>query len=402
MNIKSIQIREPSTFPQIRRSQPQQNESLPDSDLFEQSVPGTPAESQKKKWTVLYYSAGDNDLKKNLFSDLNEIESVGSDENTNIVAQADLGMLDCKRYYLQKDPDLDIINSAVLKDLGKTNMADPETLADFIEWGVKNYPAEHYFVIISDHGQAWRGAIQDDSHLAWMSLPDIQKGFSTAQDRTGVKIDVIGFDACLMANTEVAYQLRDNAQFLVGSEMLESSEGWPFVKILTEKKLTGVQDTLRKRITLEPRDLVTKIVNDTNGSTEIDPMSATDLSVMPEVAEAAKEMAEKIISTKTPGTVIYNIIKKTQNFYGYYDLGDFCDSIVKSIDIKDNGLKESARKVHDTLNKAVIAERHSEKYPKAHGLTVELIPDDDYDETAFAIDTNWRKGVESIYNNHGY
>jgi hypothetical protein len=400
MNIQSIQQREPVTLHQAGQFLSQEAMPQQKPDTFEQSASSSAAESPKKKWTVLYYAAGDNDLKKNLFTDLNEIESVGSDENTNIVAQADLGMMDCKRYCLEKDPDLSVINSAVLKDLGKTNMADPETLADFIEWGVKNYPAEHYFVIISDHGQAWRGAVQDDSHLAWMTLPDIQAGFSAAQDRTGVKVDVIGFDACLMANTEVAYQLKDSAQFLVGSEMLESSEGWPFVKILDEKKLSALQDTLRERITMEPRDLVMKIVGDTEGSTEIDPMSATDLSVMPELAKASDEMAGKIIDTKTPGNVIYNIIKNTQNFYGYYDLGDFCDSVVKSIDVKDKDLKESAQKVHDILGRAVIAERHSDKYPKAHGLTVELMPDDDYDEVAFAKDTNWRKGVESIYGHH--
>ena len=40
------------------------------------------------------------------------------------------------------------------------------------------------------------------------------------------KLDIIGFDACLMNMLEVAYQLRDHTEVVVGSEELEPGKGW--------------------------------------------------------------------------------------------------------------------------------------------------------------------------------
>ena len=38
-------------------------------------------------------------------------------------------------------------------------------------------------------------------------------------------VDLVGMDACLMTMIEVAYQLREHAQVLVGSETLEPGPG---------------------------------------------------------------------------------------------------------------------------------------------------------------------------------
>ena len=42
--------------------------------------------------------------------------------------------------------------------------------------------------------------------------------FAAAHRLLGRKVDVVGVDACLMTTIEVAYQLRNHAQILVGSE----------------------------------------------------------------------------------------------------------------------------------------------------------------------------------------
>jgi len=43
----------------------------------------------------------------------------------------------------------------MIEDLGETNTGDPKVLSDFILWGAKNYPAEHYLVVVWNHGAGW-------------------------------------------------------------------------------------------------------------------------------------------------------------------------------------------------------------------------------------------------------
>ena len=38
-------------------------------------------------------------------------------------------------------------------------MADKQTLIDFVTWGVKTYTADHYILILSDHGTGWPGGL---------------------------------------------------------------------------------------------------------------------------------------------------------------------------------------------------------------------------------------------------
>ena len=44
---------------------------------------------------------------------------------------------------------------------GELNMGDPQTLADFINWAKTTYPAEHYALIIVDHGTGISGVAED-------------------------------------------------------------------------------------------------------------------------------------------------------------------------------------------------------------------------------------------------
>jgi hypothetical protein len=284
--------------------------------------------------------------------------------------------------------------------MGKTDMADPKVLADFIKWGMKNYPAQHYALIISDHGNGWKGAAEDDSHGTWMKMPTIEEGLKIAEEGTKEKIDVVGFDACLMANTEVAYQLKDRADYMIASEQTEGADGWPYVKIFSGKAIRALQTALRKRIDLDPKDFAIKVVTEAQTHPATNTMSAADLATMPDLTKATDVLADGIMATKTAKDVLKAIARKTQSFYGYKDLGDFCDRIVKSADIKDQALKSAAKGVLDALAKTVIAEEHSSNYAGAHGLTIEIPTyggtSSDYGELAFAKDSKWKKAMDHM------
>ncbi len=129
-----------------------------------------------------------------------------------------------------------------LTNIGNVDMGSAAALTDFIEWAAYAYPADHYALILWDHGAGWksrasvtksnlfRGAIQDETSGSFMSLPNL----AAAVRNAGVHMDLINFDACLMAMYEVAYELKDLADFLVFSEETEPSDGDPYDTILTD------------------------------------------------------------------------------------------------------------------------------------------------------------------------
>ncbi|MCU1264537.1 MAG: putative peptidase [Acidobacteria bacterium] len=112
-------------------------------------------------------------------------------------------------------------------------------LVDFLYWGIKKYPAQKYFVIFSGHGNGVQSSFLQKDTVPPQSLtikqlrevlehPDVKDALkSVGKDQ----IDIIGFDSCLMSMVEVCYELRHDAQLLVGSEGNEANLGWPYKAI---------------------------------------------------------------------------------------------------------------------------------------------------------------------------
>lgn len=364
-----------------------------------------------KKWTVLVYSASDNDLETYQVEDVMEMEKIGSGNSMNLLVQLDRGKKPsdlsdgwggARRYKIERDSDPGKINSPVLENLGQVNMSDPETLSSFIQWGMKKYPAEHYMLIISDHGAGWEGAIQDKSHSGWMELPQIENALMDAQEKTGQKLDILGFDACLMGESEVAYQLRDSADYMVASEESEGAGGWPYKKFLTVSLLKSIQSALLMKLDMKPAQLARNIVKEAQRDPDNLPtLSAVDMKKIDGVARATKELSSAIIATDTPNSVLKEIAKNSTAFAKdgaymseYKDQHDFCRRIVESDKISDKKLKKAAVEVMNSIKDAVIEETHSEKYQHARGLSIHLPsygfrPWPHYRDLDFPKDTGW-------------
>ena len=110
-----------------------------------QSKPPAPAVGDQSWLVMLYQDADDKILEQDIFVDLNEAEKVGSDNRLTIVAQLDRyragfqgdgDWVSAKRFYVTQDDDLGRVNSEQVADLGEVNMADAETLIDFVTWAV--------------------------------------------------------------------------------------------------------------------------------------------------------------------------------------------------------------------------------------------------------------------------
>lgn len=117
-------------------------------------------------------------------------------------------------------------------NVGKRSMVDPDTLADFIRFGAKNYAADRYILVLWDHGGGSLTAYGYDELYPGdsMSLDEIDAALKSG----GIKFDIIGFDACLMATLETALVASQYGDYLIASEAVEPGTGWYYTNWLSE------------------------------------------------------------------------------------------------------------------------------------------------------------------------
>ena len=128
----------------------------------------------------------------------------------------------------------------------KLNMGDPKTMAMFLEYGAKNFPAEQFSLILWDHGGGALGGFCHDEVTGKM--------LSTAEFKNAIEqtpfaengLEWVGFDACLMGSAELSVVLAPYAKYLVASEETEPGYGWnyAFLKGL-ESDLSGAETGTR-------------------------------------------------------------------------------------------------------------------------------------------------------------
>lgn len=167
-------------------------------------------------------------------SDLVEMQKVGSDDNLTILVQIDKPYIGARRLYIAPGK---IYN---LGEMGIIDMCDWHTLYDFLEWGAVNYPAERYFLILWDHGTGWTlsphrsfGSDWSSGNQLSISNGDLQRGVKGFYNATGKKLHIIGFDACLMQQIEVAYEVKGYARIQIAPQTLWPIAGLPYDEILS-------------------------------------------------------------------------------------------------------------------------------------------------------------------------
>ena len=373
-----------------------------------------PPIDETAEWTVMVYLDADNNLESAGIDDINEMEMVGSTSEVNIVVQVDRvpysvlassnqGYADdtsngnwttTRRYYITQDFDPILINSPLKIDLVELNMGDPQTLVDFASWAAINYPAKKYLLVIWNHGGGFR-SLNLAKDIAWddtnggdkITMPELEDALSMISAQIGKNIDLVGMDACLMAMTEVAYQIKDYADILVTSEESEPEGGWPYDTILSQ---------LTSNPSLTPTQLATNIVDDyifTYPTTYVT-QSAIDLSYMDTLTGQLSNLAFEIMSDfSTPKYQYILAAASSQHYsdYDFIDLYDLCNNIFdhsNSLEIKNMAII-----IQQTLNSAVIKSGYSGVgVSRSRGLSI-YFPyyyyDSYYNNTNFAQDTKW-------------
>src|ERR1700681_4764617 len=67
----------------------------------------------------------------------------------------------------------------------------------------------------------------DDQAKDFLDNMELKRALGEMKKLLGRPLDIIGFDACLMAMLEVNYQIMATARYAVGSEEEEPGNGWP-------------------------------------------------------------------------------------------------------------------------------------------------------------------------------
>ena len=111
----------------------------------------------------------------------------------------------------------------LMETLPLQSMANPETLTDFIKWGVKTCPAKKYALVLWDHGGGAKTGLFIDELFdnEVMYLDELRRALSDS----GTYFEAIVIDACLMANLETAWSIENSAHWLVASEEDVPGEG---------------------------------------------------------------------------------------------------------------------------------------------------------------------------------
>ena len=100
----------------------------------------------------------------------------------------------------------------------KRNMGDPSTLSDFLNYSYDNFNAEHFNLVLYDHGGAIDGAIYDDFTNDNLTLEDFRKALNDSKFDSNNKMDTVIFRTCLNGTLEVASIFDDYADYIVFSE----------------------------------------------------------------------------------------------------------------------------------------------------------------------------------------
>ena len=131
--------------------------------------------------------------------------------------------------YVTNNGELELVDEFEL-----CNMGDPNTLADFVSWGVENYPAKRMGLVFWNHGGGSISGVcfdeMNDSDS--LSLREIDSALNSVYGQMSDKFEFIGFDACLMSTLETANIIAPYARYMFASEETEPGGGWNYTDIM--------------------------------------------------------------------------------------------------------------------------------------------------------------------------
>lgn len=351
-------------------------------DTIQTESPTGP-ETEAGRWTIMVYMAADNDLETYALGDLNEMEAARPAADVSIAVAVDRtpgydssndNWTDTRLGLIDTDSNVSRVTSSLVSQ-GEWNMGSAASLTRFIDWAVTTSPADHYALVLWDHGAGIRGICYDDtSGDDRLTLNEIHRGVA---DSALGKVDLLGFDACSMALVEVARAVADVAGIMVASEDTEPAAGWNYTRWLNQLLAPGNTATALATAAIDTFGANYKTDDDVT-------LAAIDLSKTGMLAEALDKF---IVATRVATAADWQAIHAAQRQASYFydadsiDLIDFAHSIAgKTV---SPALADAALALSVAVDTAVIAATDNET--GANGLAVYW---PDYRPYAFSSEYN--------------
>ncbi|MBN1696717.1 MAG: hypothetical protein JW881_04325 [Spirochaetales bacterium] len=265
------------------------------------------------------------------------------------------------------------------------NMGDSRTLADFLGFCTDlDYidETDHYGLLFWNHGDGpFSGPIEEESKLRGIGRDDSsnedQLSMEELQDAItsvfgGTKLDFIGFDACLMAAVETAYEARNLADAMTASMAEEQMDGWDYTALIA-----GMTSDASP---WDGKSLAALAVQTYRDSTQSDPlqtMAAVDLEKMETLKTAVDAFAVGLHQENRKDAIeicrddsihfFSDWNEEDAKKYPYFELNDFCIHISGNFLYFSGPLVEKAENVIDALSDTIIAAYASEGYGNYFG-----------------------------------
>ena len=354
---------------------------------------------QKAKWTVMVYISGDNDLEGYVVPDLEEeLAAIGSSAEVQVIALVDRGpgydtsygdWQTTKLFHVTKGMTASPANA--LADWGERNMANKQTLIDFVNWTKVNYSADHYALYLWGHGWNWHPGyvMRDDTNSDTLDMEELK----TALPSIGF-IDMVGFDGCNMASIEVQLLWRGYATALAHSQEYVYWEGVQY-------------DLVLAGLAANPSMSADQLAIATSQSaTEDKTWSAVAVdSRLDALLTAVDQWSVALTNGLSQNRRKYDqAFGATRTFWqapmdkDLYDMAYEMNRLVSNANIKSK-----SQAVMSAVDAVVLYERHVNAYADANGITIYHISkaaqkDSDYTyyrTLDFAVQTGWDEFLDA-------
>ncbi len=349
-------------------------------------------------WTLIYYLAGDSgdELSTTYPLIFNQLEAGAGNAGVSVVAMWDqAGEGNSAYYWVKPDDNLSVLANYIdgedIWPQGELHTGYPATLTVYLDWAMTWFPANHYAVILDDHGSGLGGAMLDTTNGRRMiSIDEIQ---SSMEDVVGdhQKLDVLVMNACLMGLAEDGYEFRTVTDYYVASEDNQTAYAPGYT--LTISRIVSGMDSL-----IVAKAFVDGYADEMEYRNLDYTMSVADLNKALDLRLAVGLLARDLdIDIESNAARIMSIQQNDVRKFpqSYIDLFDFAE-IIQS-EFTDPAIQNSAQSVMTLIDDEYIVYNRS-SFADAHGVSI-FFPDNPssyyngvlYD---FASGTDW--GAKSI------
>ncbi|MBL8207991.1 MAG: hypothetical protein JNM09_27405 [Blastocatellia bacterium] len=400
----------------------------------------------QKEWTIMIYMAGDNNLAVDMAYALEQIKEIPreGEESPNLFVYYDgnspqIPTLYCDFSDSQKPRyvrSFTVPNKLypVRGQKENENAAHRHSVVNFVDWCVNKVEVERdgeitygrrarrYALIFSGHSLGFQdiGLFRDETSGKAMKMADLYftlqrivdkkkdlekdarkdklRGEERARETTellGQKLDILGFDSCVMGMFEVGYQFGYVAKTMIASEGSVPSAGWTYAKILgCLARGNSIGNETEKVAEHFVRQFVQSQDAYTVGGVSVD-LAAWDLCKFNDLALAFDNLSIALLDCfKDEGSRIYRQMERvilqvhwqcqSYMFDQNVDLGDFCELLDRECGLVAEELgdesddvatlrrvQENCRNVLRKLEEAVILSGFSGgAYQYSNGVSV--------------------------------